>query len=262
MRQIALITDFGLDDYFVGAMKGVILSINPQAAIIDITHTIRPQDIRSAAFTLAACRWDFPKGTIFAAVVDPGVGSQRRAILAEAENRLFVAPDNGLLSLILNDAREPGETARVSELKNERYFRHPISRTFHGRDVFAPVAAHLSKGVEPGDFGPEITDFVCFPASRPHINDRGGIEAEIIHIDRFGNLITNLRADDLPERFEMQIGGRGINRLTEFFAEAAKGEIFAIIGSAGYIEIAVNRDSAARLLAARTGNKVLVKKGF
>jgi S-adenosylmethionine hydrolase len=256
---IALLTDFGNDDYFVGAMKGVILSVNPLAAIVDITHNVRPQDIRSAAFTLSACRRDFPVGTIFVAVVDPGVGSERRAILAEAEGRFYVAPDNGLLSFVFEEARENDEKIRVFELSNERFFRDQVSRTFHGRDIFAPVAAHLSKGVEPAEFGPEISDFVVTPFVQP-TKEGGRTEAEIIHIDRFGNLITNLRPEALPERFAITVGFHEVRRLVQTFSEAARGEIVAMAGSAGYIEIAANRGSAASLQDAETGNIVLVRE--
>ena len=256
---IALLTDFGNDDYFVGAMKGAILSVNPQATIVDITHNVRPQDIRSAAFTLSACRRDFPAGTIFVAVVDPGVGSERRAILAEAEGGLYVAPDNGLLSFVFEEARENGEKIRVVELKNERFFRDQVSRTFHGRDIFAPVAAHLSKGIGPVEFGPEISDFVVTPFVKPR-KEGGRTEAEIIHIDRFGNLITNLRPDDLPERFAITVGFHEVRRMVGTFSEAAHGEIVAIPGSAGYVEIAANGGSAAGLLDVGTGHVVLVRE--
>lgn len=254
MRPIALLTDFGLDDYFVGAMKGVIISINPHASIIDITHNVRPQDIRSAAFTLAACWRDFPVRTVFVAVVDPGVGSDRRAILVEAETHFFLAPDNGLFSFVFEEA----SGARVFELTNARYFRHPVSRTFHGRDIFAPVAAHLSNGVAPEEFGQEIKDFVRFPIPRPQRNANGEIDAEIVHVDRFGNLISNLTRRDLPPQFVIEVEGRRITRLAEFYAGETAGEVFAIFGSAGYLEISANRDSAAELLNAEVGVRVLV----
>ena len=258
-RPIALLTDFGNHDYFVGAMKGVILSVNPRAAIIDITHNIRPQDIRSAAFNLAACRRDFPAETIFVAVVDPGVGTERRAILAEAEGRFFVAPDNGLLSFVFNEARETGNELRVRELTNERFFRDQVSRTFHGRDIFAPVAAHLSNLTDAAEFGPEISDFVVTPFARAG-NVAGRMEGEIIHIDRFGNLITNLRPDDLPERFSITIGFYDVRRLVGTFSEALPGEIVAVHGSAGYVEIAANGGSAAELVDVETGHTVLVRE--
>jgi S-adenosylmethionine hydrolase len=249
---IALLTDFGTQDYFVGAMKGAILSINPHAKIIDITHEISPQDIKSAAFTLCACYRDFPEKTIFVVVVDPGVGSNRKAILVETEKYFFVAPDNGLLSFIFEEARNP----RVFGLTNKKYFADKISRTFHGRDVFAPVAAHLSNGVEPKEFGAETKDFVRFEINKPRRISSNLIEAEIIHVDRFGNLITNLKAEDLPENFSAEIKGKTIDKLRNFYAEAEAGEIFMIAGSAGFLEIAARENSASKLLNAQSGAKV------
>jgi S-adenosyl-L-methionine hydrolase (adenosine-forming) len=253
---IALLTDFGMKDYFVGAMKGVILSINSEAKIIDLTHEIEPQNVSAASFTLRACYRDFPKGTIFVAVVDPGVGSNRRAILVEAEDFFFIAPDNGLLSFVLTDASSP---VRVFKLTNEKFFHHPVSRTFHGRDIFAPVAAHLSNGVAPEVFGDEINDFVRFKISQPRKASESQTEAEIIHIDRFGNLITNLKIKDLPERFSLEINGRKIEKLQNFYAEAESNEIFMIFGSAGFLEIVVFHNSAAKLLSARNGQQISVK---
>ena len=253
---IALLTDFGTQDYFVGAMKGAILSINRSARIIDITHEIPPQNILSASFTLRACYTDFPKKTIFTVVVDPGVGSDRRAILVETEDYYFIAPDNGLLSFIFNADR----AFRVFELANEKYFKHPVSDTFHGRDIFAPVAAHLSNGVEPGKFGNELKDFVSFQENKPQKNSVGKIEAEIIHIDRFGNLVSNLRSEDLPEDFTVLISGKRISKVQRFFAESDKTELFVILGSAGFLEIAAFQDSAAKLLKVEPSQKFIIEK--
>jgi S-adenosylmethionine hydrolase len=249
---IALLTDFGVRDYFVGAMKGAILSVNADAKIVDITHEIPPQDVKTAAFTLQACYADFPEKTIFVAIVDPGVGSNRKAILVETEKYFFIAPDNGLLSFIFD------ERSSVFELTNERFFRQTISRTFHGRDVFAPVAAHLSNGVAPNEFGEKIKEFIRFetPAPRKVYVDK--IEAEIIHVDRFGNLITNLKAEDLPENFSLEIGGKTIDRRRNFYAEAERDELFMIWGSAGFLEVASAQNSASKLLNAENGAKVLI----
>lgn len=252
---IALLTDFGTKDYFVGAVKGAILSINRQAAIVDITHEIPPQDILAASFTLRACYKNFPEKTIFVAVVDPGVGSERRAILVETENYYFIAPDNGLLSFIFEDANN----FHVFELTNEKFFAPKVSRTFHGRDIFAPIAAHLSKGVEPDEFGREIENFKHLKSSKPKKISKKEIEAEIIHIDRFGNLITNLTKDDLPENFTLEIGGTTISKLQSFFAEAEKGELFMITGSAGFLEVAVFGASAQEILRAEVGEKILLR---
>jgi S-adenosylmethionine hydrolase len=256
VHPIALLTDFGTDDFFVGAMKGVILSINPRASIVDITHNVKPQDIRSAAFLLSSCRRDFPVGTIFVSVVDPGVGSSRRAIAAAAEGKVFVAPDNGLLSFILNDQHRD---ARVFELRDERFFNHPVSRTFHGRDIFAPVAAHLSNGVPIEEFGPAVTDFVCFETAGPKALDTENRDGEVIHIDRFGNVITNLTQSDLPSGFSIDVNGRHVDRLAEYYSNEREGELFAIFGSTGFLEISVNRGSAAELLGAVVGDRIAVR---
>lgn len=273
---IALLTDFGAKDYFVGAMKGVILSINAKANIVDITHEIEPQNIVSASFTLRACYRDFPKKTIFVAVVDPGVGSSRRAILVETDDYFFVAPDNGLLSFIFDRSRasifsesekNPRSLARKSaprnvrvfELTEENFFRRPVSRTFHGRDVFAPVAAHLSNGVKKEAFGREIRNFARLPASAPQRINETKIEAVIIHTDRFGNLVTNLRREDLPEKFSLKINGKKIAKLQNYYAETANDEVFMIFGSAGFLEIAAFKNSAANLLKIGNKRKIDVK---
>ena len=235
-------------------MKGVILSIEKNAQIIDITHEIAPQEIRAAAFTLRACFRDFPVKTVFVAVVDPGVGSSRRAILVETENYFFIAPDNGLLSFVFNGS----DDFRVFEITNENYFYNPVSRTFHGRDIFAPVAAHLSVGAKPAEFGKEITDFIKFAETKPRKTNETQIEAEIIHADHFGNLITNLKKEDLPEKFVLNIGEKRIEKLQTFYAEAGKSEIFMIFGSAGFLEIVAFQDSAREILSAKIGNKIVV----
>jgi S-adenosyl-L-methionine hydrolase (adenosine-forming) len=258
---ITLLTDFGTADYFVGAMKGVILSVNPKAVVVDLTHEIPPQDVRAGAFTLAAACASFPAGTVHVAVVDPGVGSARRGILASAGGHFFVGPDNGLFGFVYE--REP--EARVFHLTNKRYFNPRVSATFHGRDVFAPVAAALSTGVAPEEFGEEITDFVRMPDLKPTRAPGGTIEAAVIHIDRFGNCVTNLTPAELDEetlarRPRLVINGREITSLRRFFAEGGDdpSELFAIWGSAGYLEIAANRASAASLLGAEPGQKIIV----
>lgn len=252
--NIALLTDFGTKDYFVGAMKGVIFQINESAKIIDITHDIEPQNIRSAAFNLRACYKNFPKETIFVAVVDPGVGSDRRAILVETSDYYFIAPDNGLLSFIFN---EDG-IFRVIKITNEKFFIQPTSKTFHGRDIFAPCAAHLSKGINPEEFGDVIDDFVEIPEIKPQKISENEIEAQILHIDRFGNIITNLIREDLPENFHLKIDDREIEKLKDFYAEAEKDEIFMIFGSAGFLEIVAFQNSAQKLLSVQSGNKIKV----
>ena len=261
MNLVTLLTDFGTRDYFVGAMKGAILSVNPQAKIIDLTHDSPPHDIRAAAFTLLAAHSTFPQGAIHVCVVDPGVGSERRAILAITKNYFFVAPDNGVLSLIYE--QEPD--ARVFQMTNNRFFRLPLSATFHGRDVFAPVAGALSRGVLPTELGEEITDFVRFKAAQPRQLDEHVWQAQIIHIDRFGNCITNLRREDLPQNFHpavltAEINDQKISKMQSFFAEAARdGELFLIFGSAGFLEIVAYQKSAAEILQAKAEDAVLLK---
>lgn len=251
-----MLTDFGTKDYFVGAMKGVILSINPNVQIVDITHEIEAQNINAAKFTLQACYKNFPEKTIFVAVVDPGVGSNRRAILVETDEYFFVAPDNGLLSFIFNET----VNFKVYELTNEKFFAENISRTFHGRDVFAPVAAHLSNGINPFEFGVQIDEFIRLNETKPFENESGEIVGEIIHIDKFGNLITNLTKENLPEKFVLEINDVKIEKLNEYFAEAEKGEILMIFGSAGFLEIAAFQSSAQKLLNSKAGNLVKVEK--
>jgi S-adenosyl-L-methionine hydrolase (adenosine-forming) len=251
---ITLLTDFGTQDYFVGAMKGVIFTINPEAKIADITHEIPPQDVCAAAFTLVNYYKTFPPGTTHVCVVDPGVGSERRAILVETQNYYFVAPDNGLLSFVFDEEQD----FRVFELTNQEFFRHPVSQTFHGRDVFAPVAAHLSTGISVEEFGREINDFVRFEIAKPQKNSAGEIEGEIIHIDRFGNLITNLKGEDLPEKFVIKITEKTITKHLKYYAEAETGEIFSILGSAGFLEIVAFRDSAKAFLNVKLWDKVFL----
>ena len=246
---IALITDFGTRDHFVAAMKGTIVSIDPSATIVDITHEIDPQNVREAAFSLAACYRDFPVGTVFVAVVDPGVGSDRRGIAAASGGHYFVGPDNGALSFALKDE------AKVVELNRSEYFAERVSNTFHGRDIFAPVAAHISKGIWLEEFGPVIHDAVILNYPKP-IESGDSIAGEIIHIDRFGNLITNLTRDRLPEKFRIELGGHIISKHGGSYSEAARGEIITIVGSSEYIEIAANLASAEQLTNAKVGQSI------
>ncbi|MGI9054384.1 MAG: SAM hydrolase/SAM-dependent halogenase family protein [Pyrinomonadaceae bacterium] len=249
---IALLTDFGTKDFFVGAMKGVILSISEKAKIVDITHEIEPQNIRSANFTLRACYKNFPAKTIFVAVVDPGVGSKRRAILVETGDYFFIAPDNGLLSFIFNES----DDFSVYEIANEKFFNQPVSRTFHGRDVFAPCAAHLSNKVLPREFGNKINDFVRCHESKPRKISDKILEAEIIYADRFGNLITNLTGNDLPKKFYLEFNNQKISKIQKYFSESEPDEIFMFFGSAGFLEIAAFKNSAKKILNAEINGKI------
>jgi S-adenosyl-L-methionine hydrolase (adenosine-forming) len=260
---ITLLTDFGTADYFVGAMKGVVLSINPHALIVDITHEVPPHDIEAGAFTLLAVYRDFPPGTIHVAVVDPGVGSLRRPLLVVAGEQFFVGPDNGLFSYIY----ERETSARVFHLTREKYFRRPVSATFHGRDIFAPVAAALSNGVEPAELGEEIGDYVRLSPLAPLTSEDGNLSATIIHVDRFGNCVTSITPRDLPEESitsgaRLLVNGQEIDSFRRFYAEenASDKELFAVWGSAGFLEIVAYQASAARLLKARPGQRVEVKR--
>ena len=243
---ISLLTDFGTADYFVGAVKGAILSVNPQVVIVDITHEIPPQDIETGAFTLLACYETFPAGTIHVVVVDPGVGSARRPIVVSANEQFFVGPDNGIFSYIYD--REPSH--RTVHITADTYFRPSPSSTFHGRDIFAPVAAALSKGVKPEKFGAEIDDEVRLP---------GSLEPVIIHIDRFGNCITNITRDHFEdwENVNLVINGETIQDFRNFYGEDSSTAPFAIWGSAGFLEISINGGSAAKRLRVKRGDKVV-----
>jgi len=253
---ITLLTDFGTTDYFVGAVKGAILSVNPQAVIVDLTHEIPPQDITAGAFTLLAAYKTFPAGTIHVAVVDPGVGSTRRPVIVSANEQFFVGPDNGLFTYIYD--REPG--FQVFHVTSEKYFRPDPSSTFHGRDIFAPVAAALSNGVKPGKFGPKITDAVRLPIPlEPEKLKNGNVRARIIHIDRFGNCVTNLTRDLVKPNATLLINRKTIREFREFYGEDSGTSPFAIWGSAGFLEISVNGASAAKVLRAKRGDAVLLR---
>ena len=258
---ITLLTDFGLNDYFVGAMKGVILATNPNAHLVDITHEISPHDIDEAAFTLLAAYSTFPRKTIHVAVVDPGVGSKRRPILVVTGDQLFVGPDNGIFSYVI----EREQQARLFHITNEKYFRHPLSPTFHGRDIFAPVAAALSLGSRPEVFGPEVDDPFRLASLESHNAGKGRLHARIIHIDRFGNCVTNLTQKQLTSAMiesgaQLLIKGQAITAFREFFAGEGNGKqkLFAIWGSAGFLEIAAQNRSAAKVLKVERGERVVV----
>ena len=252
---ITLTTDFGTKDWFVGTIKGVILRIQPGATVLDITHEIPAGNLRAAAFALAAsCRF-FPRGTIHVAVVDPGVGSRRGAILVQTSDYFFLGPDNGILSWALK--REKIQSVR--RLENEKYFLLPVSQTFHGRDVFAPVAAHLSEGVPLKNFGPEQKEFIRLPWPEPK-RLAGKLQGEIIYIDRFGNAITNLNSEWLADLDAAKVyilaAGHRLSGVKGFYQEAPAGRAVALVSSSGFLEIAVNGGSAAAKLRLRIGDKV------
>ncbi len=255
---ITLTTDFGLRDPFVGIMKGVILGIAPDVQIVDITHEIRSYDILEAAFILDSSYRHFPAGTVHVVVVDPGVGSERRPIAASSKGHVFVAPDNGVLSFVLTP--EPTAPTAAYLIKNESLFYTPISRTFHGRDIFAPVAAHLSQGVPIESAGPRILDFVKKPFSRPRPQG-DKLVGTVVRVDKFGNIITNLRREDLSRDFSIRVAGLSINRLCASFSDAEPGEFFVFEGSTGYIEIALNQGSASDRLDIERGAEIEVESG-
>ena len=258
---ITLLTDFGAADYFVGSVKGVILSLHPQARIVDLTHEIPAQDIEAAAFTLLAAYKSFPKGTVHLAVVDPGVGSTRRGIAIGAADQFFVGPDNGIFSYIY----ERESRFSVYELSNRQFFPEPVSPTFHGRDIFAPVAAALANGVKPSELGGLVTDPVQLASLIPEVGDFR-ILARIIHIDRFGNCVTNITPGVLTQEMidagaQLAVKGKKITSFRSFFAEKAgdRAQLFALWGSAGFLEIVAPNRSAAKVLGAHRGDRVVVR---
>jgi S-adenosyl-L-methionine hydrolase (adenosine-forming) len=254
---ITLLTDFGTADGYVAAMKGVILSSAPDVPIVDVTHDIPPQDVQAGAFTLLAFAELFPIGTIHLAVVDPGVGSTRRGIAARCGGRLLVGPDNGLFSYLL----ERDGDALVFELAERRFFREPVSATFHGRDVFAPVAASLARGLPLDELGPRVRDPVRLPPIRTERREDGTRVGAVVHVDRFGNLVTSISRADLPEAAEagatLSVDGQPVAGIRRFYAEPGIGaRPFGIWGSAGFLEISVNGGSAAERLGVARGATV------
>jgi S-adenosylmethionine hydrolase len=252
---LTLTTDFGLSDHYVGTMKGVILSICPRARIVDISHEAGPFDVAGGAYLIAQAYRYFPKKTVHVVVVDPGVGTARRPILMQAAGQYFVAPDNGVLAMIY--AREQHKVRLIS---NERYFLKPVSRTFHGRDIFAPVGAHLAAGVPPPRIGKTIEDYLRPGFEKPQRTGKRTWAGRILRIDRFGNIVTNFAVSDFADlerrNFVLNLGPHQVNILARSYAECATGELFAIVGSGGYMEISENRGSAARRIGCETGAPV------
>jgi S-adenosylmethionine hydrolase len=256
---ITLITDFGTNDHFVGTMKGVIYNINPDVEIVDITHQVAAYDIFDAAFALAQSYRFFPPDTIHLVVVDPGVGTSRRPLLARSLAYKFVAPDNGVLSLMY----EREENVEVRHITSDHYFLNPVSSTFQGRDIFAPVVGWLSKGVEADKFGEPISVFTKFSSPKPKRVGDNFIKGVVLKVDKFGNILTNLRPEDLaqlfaenPPPFKIIINQHEITRLNLAYSMGKPGELFAIVGSSGYLEICTNRGSAAKVLNVNRGVEV------
>ena len=245
---LTLTTDFGLSDHYVGSMKGVILGLCPHAQLVDISHQVSPYAIAEGAFLIAQAYRSFPRRTVHVVVVDPGVGSGRRPILMEAAGQYFVAPDNGVLAMIF--AREKH---KVRQISNQRYFRQPVSQTFHGRDIFAPVAAHLASGVAPSRMGKIVTDYVRPPFERPRQTGARTWTGQVLKVDHFGNVITNFHAVDFPALEQMTIGRAKARRLVRSYAEARAGELVAIAGSSGYLEVSLNQGSAAKKVGCQSG---------
>lgn len=257
---ITLTTDYGTDDHLVGVMKGVMLSINPDVNVVDITHNVIAHDILDGSLTIGQAFKYYPAKTIHVVVVDPGVGTARRPLLVAADQHYFVAPDNGVLSSVYEQA----ESLYVWNVISDHYFRQPVSNTFHGRDIFAPVAAWLSKSWQTSAFGEPITDFVRFALPKPKPNGNG-VKGAVLRVDRFGNLITNVTIEDVPALaggngdVKIRVGNAEISKLVQTFAQGNAGEALGLIGSSGYLEICVNKGNASRSLSAGRGAEVTIE---
>jgi S-adenosylmethionine hydrolase len=253
---VAVTTEFGLRDPYVGIMSGAMLGINPSVRIVDVTHYVAPQDLAHGSFVLASAAATFPSGTVHLAVVDPGVAGGRRAIALRTAQQLFVAPDNGLLSEVLDSAHE----FEAVELTNPDYFRAEVSQTFHGRDVFAPVAAHLSTGVDMDALGPRVTDLVRLRTPQAERTE-DGVRGSVRFVDHFGNIVTNIPAASIPGDAEVTLGELRIQGLSSAYETTAEGHPLAIVNSYGLVEIAVRGGNAAARLGARRGTPVTIKGG-
>jgi S-adenosyl-L-methionine hydrolase (adenosine-forming) len=243
-----LLTDFGSADTYVGQVKGSILALAPSTVVVDLTHAVPPQDVFAGAYLLWTAVEAFPPGSIHVAVVDPGVGSARRALaVLSKRGDLLVGPDNGLL---MPAAQRLGGVERAVSLTESRFWRPGASTTFHGRDIFGPVAGHLARGVPLSDLGPGVTDLVDLRIPEPN-----GLDGEVIHVDTYGNLVTNLRAAHLPQAFMVRVADR-LAASAPFYAAVAPGELIALIGSSGLLEISVRDGSAAEATGARRGTPV------
>lgn len=267
-RLLTLLTDFGTSDAYAAAVKGVALGINPDLTIVDITHDVAPQDVSAAAFLLGSAAPYFPRGTVHLAVVDPGVGTERRPLLVLTSDAAYVGPDNGIFSSVLaphaasqDERPSRGEATlpsgvRAFRLTNPRYWRRPVSRTFHARDVFGPVAAHLTLGVSPEELG-EPVDSIQWLAPPTLRRGEGSVAGQVVHVDRFGNLVTNIPEDVAGRLRSVSIAGRAIAGLTETYASACD-DLMALVGSYGTIEVAVRNGSAAAALGVGVGERIVV----
>ena len=271
---ITLTTDFGYDDAYVAAVKGAILSVNPEASVVDISHSIQPQNILQAAFILSVAYRYFPKQTIHMAVVDPGVGSERRGVILKTPSAFFVAPDNGVLSYVIDElspvegrsqARQSSDLkeivfkagVEIVAITDPRFWRHPVSPTFHGRDVFAPVAAGLSLGISLYEFGEKINSLHVLALPKPILDAEGTLVGQVLHVDRFGNLITNIRSCDLPGKdVVVEVAGYCIQGINSYYAQ--KEGVMTIAGSSGYLEVSLRGGSASDFLGAIAGDEIKV----
>lgn len=258
---VTITTDFGVRDHFVGAMKGVILTINPEANLLDISHDVASYSVVDGAFTIAQAYPYFPPETVHLVVVDPGVGGERRPILVQAGRHCFVGPDNGVFSFIY----EREERVTVRHITASHYFLQPVSRTFHGRDVFSPIAAWLTKGIDPSNFGEPITDYARLARLNPTMESEHRAHGIVLKADKFGNLITNFSIAHFPQFvqpetpvFQLEIKGQQLTRLRKTYAEGAPGETFAIVGSSGYLEIVSNGAAASQALKAGSGDEIVL----
>jgi len=257
MSIISLLSDFGHKDPYVAEMKAVILSINPQAHIVDITHEIEKFNIRMGAYVLASATPYFPPNTIHVAVVDPGVGTKRRPIIAETSRSLYVGPDNGLLML----AAHKEHIKKVYKIDNPKYMLSKVSKTFHGREIFAPAAAHLTEGNKPSDFGPAIQDYILPEFAKPQARN-GELLGEVLHIDDFGNIVSNITLEDLEKigfhkgsSLLVILGSKTLNiQFCSAYGEVPVGTPLALIGSSNFLEVAVNQESASRNFGATVGD--------
>lgn len=255
---ITLTTDFGLCDHYVATVKGVALTICPQAALVDISHGVRPQAIRQAAYLLASAAPFFPPDTIHLAVIDPGVGTDRRPVAIGTARACYVGPDNGVFSLVLE--RDPAQWA--VHLNDPQYHLAEVSATFHGRDIFAPAAAHLACGLDPSQMGESLapSDLHRFDILQTHEPGAGPWRATVLHIDRFGNLITNFRVPDPDARLSLTVAGQQLNHLSRTFADVAVGEVVAYLGSGGLLEIAVRQGNASEALGSDLDSPVHIQE--
>jgi S-adenosylmethionine hydrolase len=259
---VTLTTDFGRTDVYVGVLHGVILELYPHLRVVDLTHDVRPQAVLEGAFLLESAYRYFPAGTVHLAVVDPGVGTERAIVALETPLALFVAPDNGLLGVVWENLRpEERDAARIIELNEPRLWRPQVSRTFHGRDIMAPVAAHLAGGRELEAVGRPRPHLVLLPESRPTRHPDGSLRGQIVHVDHFGNCATNIAAGQLAvmEPVAIEAGRIVLHGLARTYADGLPGEPLALIGSDGRLEIAVREGSAAERLGLDVGEVVWVQ---